>query len=44
MPYIKRIAGLTMLNNVGIRWFNYLTVIEFNMPKEVRDGTETDNL
>ncbi len=30
-----------MLNNVGIRWFNYLTVIEFNMPKEARDGTET---
>jgi len=40
-PYTGRIAGLTMLNNVGIRWFNYLTVIEFNMPKEARDGTET---
>jgi len=40
-PYTGSIVGLTMLNNVGIRWFNYLTVIEFNMPKEARDGTET---
>ena len=40
-PYTGRIVGLSMLNNVGIRWFNYLTVIEFNMPKEARDGTET---
>ena len=36
-----RIAGLTMLNNVGIHWFDHLTAIEFNMPKEARDGTET---
>ena len=41
IPYTGRIAGLTMLNNIGIRWFNYLTVIEFNMPEEARDGTET---
>ncbi len=41
VPYTGRIAGLTMLNNVGIRWFNYRTAIEFNMPKEARDGTET---
>ena len=41
VPYIGRIAGLTMLNNVGIHWFDYLTVIEFNMPKEARNGTET---
>ena len=40
-PYIGRIIGLTLLNNVGIRWFNYLPVIDFNMPKEARDGTET---
>ncbi len=40
-PYTGRIAGLTMLNNVGIRWFNHLTVIEFNMPEKARDGTET---
>jgi len=40
-PYIGRIIGLTMLNNAGIRWFNHLTVIEFNMPEEARDGTET---
>jgi alpha-beta hydrolase superfamily lysophospholipase len=36
-----RIIGLTMLNNAGIRWFNYLTVIEFNMAEKARDGTET---
>jgi non-heme chloroperoxidase len=40
-PYTRRIIGLTMLNNVGIRWFNYLPCIDFNMPKEVRNGTET---
>ncbi len=40
-PYIGRIIGLTMLNNVGIRWFNHLKVISFDMPMEVRDGTET---
>ena len=36
-----RIAGLTMLNNVGIHWFDYLDAIEFMMPEEARDGTET---
>ncbi len=41
LPYTKRIIGLTMLNNIGIRWFNDLTVIDFDMPKEARDGTET---
>ncbi len=40
-PTFRRIIGLTMLNNVGIRWFNYLTVVDFNMPKEARNGTET---
>jgi non-heme chloroperoxidase len=40
-PYTRRIVGLIMLNNVGIRWFNGLTVIDFNMPKNTRDGTET---
>jgi non-heme chloroperoxidase len=40
-PYTARIVGLTMLNNVGIHWFDYLPAIEFNMPKDVRDGTET---
>ena len=40
-PYTGRIIGLVMLNNVGIRWFNYLTVIEFNMAEKARDGTET---
>jgi alpha-beta hydrolase superfamily lysophospholipase len=40
-PYTLRIIGLSMLNNVGVRFFNDLTVIEFNIPKEARDGTET---
>ncbi|MCP4569460.1 MAG: alpha/beta hydrolase [FCB group bacterium] len=40
-PYTGRIIGLVMLNNVGIRWFNDLTVIAFNMPENARDGTET---
>jgi len=39
--YTRRIAGLTMLNTMGIHWFDYLTAIEFNMPEEARDGTET---
>ncbi len=39
--YTGRIAGLSMLNMIGIHWFDYLTAIEFNMPEEARDGTET---
>lgn len=40
-PYTRRIVGLVMLNTVGIRWFNHLTVIRFNMPEQARDGSET---
>jgi len=40
-PFTRRIVGLVMLNNVGIRWFNHLTVIRFNMPGQARDGSET---
>ena len=39
--HTPRIIGLSMLNNIGIKWLNYLKVIEFNMPKEYRDGSET---
>lgn len=39
--YLPRIIGLSMLNNFGITCFNYLRVIEFNMPEKYRDGTET---
>lgn len=39
-PPTRRIAGLVMLNNVGIRWLNHLTLIRFNMSVEARDGTE----
>ncbi len=40
-PFTKRIIGLVLLNNVGIRSFNHLPVIRFNTPEEARDGTET---
>ena len=40
-PYTGRIIGLSMLNNIGIYGLNHLTTIEFNMPPEVRNGTET---
>jgi len=40
-PHSPRLAGLSMLNNIGIRFFNYLNIIDFNMPLEYRDGTET---
>ena len=39
--YTGRPAGLSMLNTMGIHWFDHLTVIEFNMPEQARDGTET---
>ncbi len=40
-PYLGRIIGLSMLNNVGIHWFDFLPAISFNMPKEAQNGTET---
>ena len=40
-PYTPRLIGLTMLNNIGLTWFDHLPVIDFNMPEEARDGTET---
>jgi len=40
-PYTKRIVGLSMLNNVGIHRFDYLPVIDFNLPLKARNGTET---
>lgn len=42
-PLTRRIIGLTMLNNVGIRWFNGLTVIQFNMPQTVLDSSLGDS-
>jgi len=39
--HMPRIIGLSMLNNVGIRFLNNLSIIDFNMPEEYRDGTET---
>lgn len=39
--HLSRIIGLSMLNKAKITLFNYLKVIDFNMPKEFRDGTET---
>lgn len=40
-PNFGRIMGLSMLNSAGIRSINDMTIIEFNMPEEARDGTET---
>jgi pimeloyl-ACP methyl ester carboxylesterase len=40
-PHMQRLAGLSMLNSVGIRVLNKLKVIDFNMPLAYRDGTET---
>ena len=40
-PYVGRIIGLSMLNNLGFHALDDLPVIEFNMPRQVRDGTET---
>ncbi len=34
----RRIVGLSMLNTLGIRWFNGLPVIQFAMPQSVLDG------
>lgn len=41
LPNVGRIIGLILLNHFGIRWFNGLKVIEFNLPEESRNGTET---
>lgn len=40
-PKIPRLIMLGLLNRIGISGLNDLTVIEFNMPESVRDGTET---
>ena len=40
-PKVPRLILLGMLNGIGITGLNDLTVIEFNMPEAVRDGTET---
>lgn len=39
--HMPRIIGLSMLNGVKVSWLNHLDVIDFNMPKAYRDGTET---
>ncbi len=41
IPYVGRIIGLVLLNNLGLTWFNHLPVIEFNLPSQWRDGSET---
>jgi len=37
-PLTRRIIGLSMLNNVGIKVLNHLNVINFNMPSAVLEG------
>lgn len=41
VPYTPRIIGLSIFNTIRIHRFNYLPVIDFDMPEEARDGTET---
>ncbi|MCK7545663.1 lysophospholipase [Marinobacter bryozoorum] len=40
-PYTRRIIGLTMLNRIGMDGLNHLPVINFDLPRAYRDGTET---
>jgi pimeloyl-ACP methyl ester carboxylesterase len=42
-PNSRRIAGLTMLNNIGIHGLDGLTVIQFAMPQSVLDGPLGDS-
>ncbi len=37
----RRLAGLVVLNTLGIRRFNALPIVEFNKPEQDWDGTET---
>lgn len=37
-PLTRRLIGLSMLNMAGITYFNDLPVIQFNMPKRIREG------
>jgi non-heme chloroperoxidase len=40
-PRVGRIVGLSVLNGFGVTAWDDSIVIEFDMPEEVRDGTET---
>lgn len=40
-PDLFRIIPISMLNAVGITYFNSTQVLHFNMPPEYRDGSET---
>ncbi|MBW2397029.1 MAG: alpha/beta fold hydrolase, partial [Deltaproteobacteria bacterium] len=40
-PKIPRIILLSILNGFGVHAFDDVTTIEFSMPEEARDGTET---
>jgi alpha-beta hydrolase superfamily lysophospholipase len=42
-PLSRRIAGLSMLNQLGVRWLNHLTVIQFAMPQAVLEGPLGDS-
>jgi pimeloyl-ACP methyl ester carboxylesterase len=40
-PRVPVIVGLSLLNALGVHRFDDRIVITFDMPEEVRDGTET---
>jgi alpha-beta hydrolase superfamily lysophospholipase len=37
-PLSRRLIGLSMLNQIGLKAFNHLTAIQFAMPRAVLDG------
>ena len=39
-PLVRRLIGLSMLNTVGIRVLNHLTVVQFAMPQAILDGPQ----
>ena len=38
-----RYAGLAMLNNIGVKFFNYLPVLYFNRPEAIDDEFQADS-
>lgn len=37
-PLVRRLVGLSLLNGVGVRGLNHLTVVQFAMPQAVLEG------
>lgn len=39
-PLIRRIIGLSMLNSIGVNWFNGMTIMQFKYPESVLNGPQ----